>query len=222
MAENKRSFLLYTDVHYTLKKLTNEQAGKLFKIILSYVNDENPIVEDLMLEIAFEPIKQSLKRDLEKYESICKRNQNNGLKGGRPRNKPKKPSGFKNNPNNPNNPNEPDNDNDNDNDKKIIIDYKFIVDNYHSLCPKMKKVEVLNKLRKDFMNARVGEFGIEKVIAVIRMAGESDFLNGKNKDAWKADFEWIIRPTNFVKILEGKYENKNTTVVPQFTRGPGI
>ena len=70
MAENKRSFLLYTDVHYTVKKLTDTQAGKLFKHILSYVNDENPIIKDIIIEIAFEPIKQALKRDLRKYEII--------------------------------------------------------------------------------------------------------------------------------------------------------
>jgi hypothetical protein len=49
---------------------------------------------------------------------------------------------------------------------------------------------------------------MDKIISVIRTAGESDFLNGKNDKAWKADFEWIMRPQNFLKILEGKYENK--------------
>jgi hypothetical protein len=96
---------------------------------------------------------------------------------------------------------------------KIVIDYDFVVENYHSLCPKLNKVAVMNDLRKGFINARVGEFGMEKVISVIRIAGESDFLNGKNDKAWKADFEWILRPTNFVKIMEGKY--KNHTVVDE-------
>jgi hypothetical protein len=91
--------------------------------------------------------------------------------------------------------------------QKTIIDYQFIVDNYHTMCPKMNKVEVINDTRKGYMNARVGEFGIEKVISVIRMAGESDFLNGNNDKAWKADFEWIMRPTNFIKVMEGKYKN---------------
>jgi len=96
---------------------------------------------------------------------------------------------------------------------KIVIDYDFVVENYHSLCPKMNKVQIINDTRKGFINARVGEFGMEKVISVIRIAGESDFLNGKNDKAWKADFEWILRPTNFVKIMEGKY--KNHTVVDE-------
>ena len=124
MADNKKSFLLYTDVHHTVKKLSDEQAGKLFKHILSYVNDENPELSDFILEIAFEPIKQNLKRDLKRYEDICNRNKVNGLKGGRPLKKPKKPSGLKITQMNPNNPDEPkkaDNDNDNDNDKKRYI-----------------------------------------------------------------------------------------------------
>jgi hypothetical protein len=82
MAENKKSFLLYTDVYFTVKKLTDEQAGILFKHILSYVNDENPIIENIIIEIAFEPIKQSLKRDLVKYEEIVKKKITAGKLGG--------------------------------------------------------------------------------------------------------------------------------------------
>lgn len=88
---------------------------------------------------------------------------------------------------------------------------KNVVEIYHSLCPKLNKVVVLNDLRKGFINARVAEFGLEKITSVFRLAGESDFLNGKNDKAWKADFEWILRPTNFIKIMEGKYNNTNNT-----------
>jgi hypothetical protein len=68
MAEEKKGFLLYSDILHTVEKLTDEQAGKLFKHILKYVNDLDPICEDLITEIAFEPIKQSLKRDLLKWD----------------------------------------------------------------------------------------------------------------------------------------------------------
>ena len=68
MAEEKKGFLLYCDILYTVEKLTDEQAGKLFRHILKYVNDFNPECEDLITEIAFEPIKQSLKRDLLKWD----------------------------------------------------------------------------------------------------------------------------------------------------------
>lgn len=80
MAKDKKGFILYCDVIHTVEKLTDEQAGKLFKHILKYVNDQEPIPEDIITEIAFEPIKQSLKRDLQKYEGIRIKNKENALK----------------------------------------------------------------------------------------------------------------------------------------------
>lgn len=74
MAENKKSFLLYCDLIHTIEKMPNDKAGELFKHILEYVNDKDPISEDLITNLTFEPIKQSLKRDLEKYEVVRKRN----------------------------------------------------------------------------------------------------------------------------------------------------
>lgn len=68
MAENKTSFVLYSDQRTLINLLSNEQAGILLKHIFSYVNDENPICEDQLITIAFEPIKQQFKRDLVKWE----------------------------------------------------------------------------------------------------------------------------------------------------------
>lgn len=69
MAENKKSFLLYCDLIHTVTKMPVDKAGELFIHILKYVNDENPVTEDLITNLTFEPIKQSLKRDLEKWEN---------------------------------------------------------------------------------------------------------------------------------------------------------
>jgi len=80
MATDKKSFLLYCDLIHTVEQLTDEQAGDLFKHILRYVNDQEPQTENVITRIAFEPIKQSLKRDLQKYEDIRKRNQDNARK----------------------------------------------------------------------------------------------------------------------------------------------
>lgn len=84
MATDKKSFLIYCDIIHTVEQLTDEQAGDLFKHLLRYVNDLNPQSDSVITKIAFEPIKQALKRDLDKYESIRKRNSDNGSKGGRP------------------------------------------------------------------------------------------------------------------------------------------
>jgi len=70
MAENKTSFILYTDLIHTIDHLSDIQSGKLFKHILKYVNDQNPKTDNKLVNICFEPIKQQLKRDLKKFEEI--------------------------------------------------------------------------------------------------------------------------------------------------------
>lgn len=81
MAENKKSFILYCDLIHTIDKIPNEQAGKLFKHILEYVNDLNPNSDDIIVNIAFEPIKQQLKRDLNKWEGERQNRSDAGKKG---------------------------------------------------------------------------------------------------------------------------------------------
>ena len=70
MAEEKKSFLLYSDLIHTVGKLPDETAGKLLKHLLLYVNDKNPETNDILVQVVFEPIKQQLKRDLQKWKGI--------------------------------------------------------------------------------------------------------------------------------------------------------
>jgi len=80
MATEKNSFLLYCDIIHTVEKLKDVDAGALLKHILRYVNDQQPVTDNPIVEIAFEPIRQSLKRDLIKYENIRTRNSENAKK----------------------------------------------------------------------------------------------------------------------------------------------
>jgi len=68
MAENKKSFIAYSDWYGMFKALPDEIAGKLVKHIFAYVNDENPTSEDYVINALFEQVKSTLKRDLEKWE----------------------------------------------------------------------------------------------------------------------------------------------------------
>ena len=69
MAEEKKGFILYADQIALFKQLPNDKAGELIKHIFEYVNDNNPETDDLLINLAFTPIKQQFKRDLEKWES---------------------------------------------------------------------------------------------------------------------------------------------------------
>lgn len=69
MAEGKKSFVLYSDQRTIIDMLSDEKAGKLLKHMFAYVNDENPVSDDPLILLAFEPIKLQMKRDLIKWKS---------------------------------------------------------------------------------------------------------------------------------------------------------
>ena len=65
--------------------------------------------------------------------------------------------------------------------------------------------------RLAFLTARVREYGIDAVREVITKAARSDFLNGGGGRGFVASFEWIFRPNNFPKVLDGNFDNRQTT-----------
>lgn len=100
MAEGKKSFVLYADLIHTVRKMPAKKAGDLFVTILQYVNDENPVVSDPVVDLVFEPIKQQLKRDLKSWEGTrierSKAGKQGGIKSGESRrNKANKPIASK-------------------------------------------------------------------------------------------------------------------------------
>lgn len=65
--------------------------------------------------------------------------------------------------------------------------------------------------RLAFLTARVREYGIDAVREAITKAAKSDFLNGGGGRGFIASFEWIFRPNNFPKVLDGNFDNRQTT-----------
>lgn len=89
------------------------------------------------------------------------------------------------------------------------IDYNAIMQKFNTaLAGKIPRIEKMTDARKRAVNARVKDFGPESVDKVISIVAASDFLHGRNKSDWCADFDWIFRPANYAKILEGNYDNK--------------
>lgn len=81
MAKDKTSFILYADSYGLIKQLPDDVAGRLLKHIFAYVNDEDPKTDELLVNIAFEPIKMQLKRDLIKWESELEKKSESGAIG---------------------------------------------------------------------------------------------------------------------------------------------
>lgn len=70
------------------------------------------------------------------------------------------------------------------------------------------KIQKISDKRKLHLSARIKENGLQAVLDVIEKADKSKFLHGNNKNNWTATFDWIINPSNFLKIMEGNYDNK--------------
>lgn len=57
------------------------------------------------------------------------------------------------------------------------------------------------------LKARVNQNGVEKVLEAIERIRKSSFLQGQNKNGWMITFDWFVRPNNFIKVLEGQYDD---------------
>lgn len=87
MAENKKSFILYTDQIHLFESLSDNEAGKVIKHLFRYVNDLNPELPDRTTQLIFEPIKQQLKRDLETWKKSISGKSEGGKKSAEMRKK---------------------------------------------------------------------------------------------------------------------------------------
>jgi hypothetical protein len=101
--------------------------------------------------------------------------------------------------------------------------HKAVVDLYHEHLPTLRKVEVWNDARKGYLRQRWREVAAElsekeemseQVMLdywarLFKYISQSKFLTGRVNDkggrAFVADLEWILKPSNFAKIIEGKY-----------------
>lgn len=89
------------------------------------------------------------------------------------------------------------------------IPYAEIVEEYNSVCKGLPKVTLLNDRRRRAIKNLYSnkDIGPANISLAFRRAQESEFLKGKNDRGWKANFDWIMNPTNITKILEGNYDS---------------
>jgi len=70
-----------------------------------------------------------------------------------------------------------------------------------------------NSKRAAFVRARLKEHGKEALAKVVQNAAKLSFYNGGGARGWVADFDWLFRPSNFLRVLE----DTRATAVPKST-----
>ena len=92
------------------------------------------------------------------------------------------------------------------------VPYAEIVNAFNATCVSLSKVIKTTGAREKAMRGRFrDEFhgSIDEVKAYFRRVEDSDLLSGRTNLDWRADFDWLFKLSNTVKVLEGKYDNRN-------------
>lgn len=204
----------YLDI---LAPLSDAELGQLTRALLLYAKDRSqPSFSDRALLIAFRFISADIDHAAQLREARCQRNRENARKRWAKRPEPKAPKSAPAQTARP----EPEpagpapeaaTGHAAVNCDKLIAYWNSRIDATHSAMPKINSI---TSQRRSLLNARLNEYGGST--ATLRDAFErafrSPWLNGKNKNRWVADFNWILQPANFSRVLEGTFDSRDAAV----------
>ncbi|MDR0770159.1 MAG: hypothetical protein LBE75_03040, partial [Burkholderiales bacterium] len=104
--------------------------------------------------------------------------------------------------------------------------HQRIIDLYHETLPTLPRVREWHNTRQGYLQSRwreklaAGEYattdeGVAWWRRYFAYVAKSDFLCGRtqarnDRQPFVADLEWLVKPTNFAKVIEGKYENQES------------
>lgn len=94
-----------------------------------------------------------------------------------------------------------------------------VVDLFHSICVSYPAVKTLSESRKKAIRARLRVYSLEDFKSLFEKAEASSFLKGSNDRNWSATFDWLLKESNMVKVLEGNYDNKTRSPAGAGTTG---
>lgn len=90
----------------------------------------------------------------------------------------------------------------------VPLELYLIINSFHSICKSLPRIIKITKKREETIKKAkqtLGEFPFEQLFEKVE---KSDFLTGRTDGKWRCDFDWIMKPENIIKILEGNYDNK--------------
>ncbi len=103
------------------------------------------------------------------------------------------------------------------------VSVQQVVDLYHEILPSLPSVLKVTDARRKAISARIHDdlkTPSEWRVFFSRV-GKSDFLTGK-VDGFRADLEWLCKPANMLKVLEGRYERNQAKPVPPQSKHNGF
>lgn len=88
---------------------------------------------------------------------------------------------------------------------------------WNELCGELPKVKTSNKTRERKIKTVWPCLDESEWVQVIKKLAASDFCNGNNDRAWKADFDFLLKPETYSRTQEGRYDNKTKKTEQQIS-----
>lgn len=188
MSDNRFSLNI---AHYeAVSQLTDLQLGILMRAVFLYAKDATLISDDApqVVRVAFAFIKEDIDAQRAAREARCRKNRENAqkrwAKKGKTAKKEQHPT-F--------------------NAEGLIAYWNRRIRETGSRMPQIHR---LNRTRIALIEARLLEYDgdTRKIRDAFEQAFASPYLNGAGKRHWVADFDWILRPENFSRVLDGSFK----------------
>ena len=95
---------------------------------------------------------------------------------------------------------------------KVKEEVRKFVEKYHEICISLPKILKIGNSRSGTILLRIADLKKADISieSFLERVEASDWLAGRAEagDGWTADFDWILKPTKFFPILEGKHDNR--------------
>lgn len=91
-------------------------------------------------------------------------------------------------------------------DKRRYIDSQLVADSWNQIVDSLPKIEKLTEARKKAIRSRSND--LDEFKEVFKKVQASDFLSGRNGQWIGCGFDWVLKPANWTKIVEGNYTNR--------------
>lgn len=188
MSDNRFSLNI---AHYeAVSQLSDLQLGILMRAVFLYAKNSTLISDDApqVVRIAFAFIKEDIDAQRAAREARCRKNRENAqkrwAKKGKTAKKEQRPT-F--------------------NAEGLITYWNRRIRETGSRMPQIHR---LNRTRIALIEARLLEYDgdTRKIRDAFEQAFASPYLNGAGKRHWVADFDWILRPENFSRVLDGSFK----------------
>lgn len=95
---------------------------------------------------------------------------------------------------------------------------QHIADLYNEYCPSLPRVQRISEQRKQKLKARIREFPEDEPwVELFQRVEASDFLTGRNGEWTACGFDWLLKESNIIKVLEGNYDNRGKAATESFS-----